>query len=69
MENKGDKKGKARVIVCQGCGAESVAPLTKKEINDIILEAKHRILKAQNVSVKIRNEIKCKGVSKGRAFC
>ncbi|KAF6210858.1 hypothetical protein GE061_013969 [Apolygus lucorum] len=45
-----DQNANARVITCMECNAESVAPLTKKELIDLTLEAKHRILKAQMMS-------------------
>uniref|UniRef100_A0A0K8S6J0 Cyclic nucleotide-binding domain-containing protein n=1 Tax=Lygus hesperus TaxID=30085 RepID=A0A0K8S6J0_LYGHE len=45
-----DQNAHARVITCMECNAESVAPLTKKELIDLTLEAKHRILKAQMMS-------------------
>ncbi|KAF6214090.1 hypothetical protein GE061_011821 [Apolygus lucorum] len=47
-EDKGDFR--LRTIICSSCGIEVVAPPTKGEIEDMIVEAKQRVLKIQLVS-------------------
>uniref|UniRef100_A0A0A9X444 Sodium/hydrogen exchanger 10 n=1 Tax=Lygus hesperus TaxID=30085 RepID=A0A0A9X444_LYGHE len=45
-----ERKGQSRIVYCGECGAKGTAPLSKQEMEDVALDIKHRILKAQRVS-------------------
>ncbi|KAF6200855.1 hypothetical protein GE061_005302 [Apolygus lucorum] len=45
-----ESKGQTRIVYCGECGAKGTAPLSKQEMEDVALDIKHRILKAQRVS-------------------
>lgn len=45
-----ESKGQSRIVYCGECGMKGAAPLSEQEMEDVALDIKHRILKAQRVS-------------------